>query len=53
MVHALKRGILIADFHELSIGMILDYINQYDYLHGNKEKQELSKWARQSEFNNF
>ena len=54
MVHAIKRGLLITDFHELSIGMILDYINKYDELNtnSNDERANIVK-ARQDEFNNF
>lgn len=53
MVHAIKRGLLLTDFQEVSVGMILDYIERYDYLHVDKEKQEEIKRARQDEFNNF
>lgn len=54
MIHALKRGLLIADFYELSIGMILDYINQYDQLCSCKETEEDSnRKASQSDFDSF
>ena len=54
MVHALKRGLLITDFHELSVGMILDYIARYDLLHGDKEAvEENVKSAIQNDFNSF
>ncbi len=54
MVHALKRGLLIADFHELSIGMILDYINQYDVLIWNQDDvKENTTIALQNHFDKF
>lgn len=54
MVHALSRKLLITDFNELSVGMILDYIERYDILHGNKDSIEQSeRLASQSDFNNF
>lgn len=54
MVHALKRGLLITDFNELSIGMILDYINQYDelYFHGSIEINNI-QLACQNHFDTF
>ena len=54
MIHALKRGLLIADFNVLSVGMILDYIMRYDdsmYLECNNEKEMLL--ATQKNFNEF
>ena len=54
MIHALKRGLLIADFNELSIGMILDYIYRYDSLHEDREEvEENTKSAIQNDFNSF
>ena len=53
MVHALKRGLLLTDFHELSIGMILDYINQYDQLCNNIQNSEKVIIANQNDFNTF
>ncbi len=54
MVHELKRGLFIANFHELSIGIILDYINQYDHLHNTAESEEENiRKASQIEFNIF
>lgn len=54
MVHSLKRGLLIADFHELSVGMILDYINQYDQLYTDIDKSEENiRSAGQEEFDHF
>ena len=53
MVHALKRGLVIADFHELSIGMVLDYINQYDQMHSNEKDLSSSIEARQKDFDTF
>ena len=54
MIHAIKRGLLLSDFDELSVGMILDYINQYDFLYFDKEysKEDIKK-ARQVEFDQF
>lgn len=53
MVHALKRGLVIADFHELSIGMVLDYINQYDQMHSNEKDLSSSIEAGQKDFDTF
>lgn len=54
MVHALKRGLVITDFHELSIGMILDYINQYDVLIWKQDDlQENTTIALQNYFDKF
>ena len=45
---------MLSDFHELSVGMILDYISCYDQLHGAKENRDEHKIvASQSDFNNF
>jgi len=54
MIHAIKRGLLLSDFDELSVGMILDYINQYDFLHLDKDYTEKDiKKASQDEFDQF
>lgn len=54
MVHAIKRGLLIADFQELSVGMILDYINQYDQLYSNHGDNEKNiELAHQKDFDHF
>lgn len=54
MTHAISRGLLLRDFNMLSIGMILDYIAQYDALRGNRsEDEEEIKQATQEHFNNF
>lgn len=53
MVHALKRGVVIADFNVLSIGMILDYINKYDQMHSDKKGQSSSIEAMQNDFDTF
>nr|DAV39054.1 MAG TPA: hypothetical protein [Caudoviricetes sp.] len=51
MVYAIKRGLLLTDFNVMSIGMILDYIDHYDRLHGIKE--ENGKQANQLDFDTF
>jgi hypothetical protein len=51
MVYAIKRGLLLTDFNVMSIGMILDYIDHYDRLHGIKEED--GKQANQLDFNAF
>lgn len=54
LVHAITRGLCVADLHEMSIGMIVEYINQYDQLHSNKENEEEHiRKASQIEFNSF
>ena len=55
MIHALKRGILIADFNVLSVGMILDYINQYDQIchTDNIVDKEFLQLAKQKDFDGF
>ncbi|MHC1747355.1 MAG: hypothetical protein AB9856_03080 [Cellulosilyticaceae bacterium] len=52
MAHALSRGILIADFNALSVGMILHYIARYDVIHSRKEEEHV-RVAGQKEFNRF
>lgn len=52
MIHAIKRGLLLADFKELSVGMLLDYISQYDALY-NAHEEENVICADQSHFNQF
>ena len=52
LVHAITRGLCVADFHEMSIGMIMDYIMRYDNLHERKEEKVIQV-AGQSEFNIF
>lgn len=54
MIHAIKRGLLLNDFNELSVGMILDYINRYDVLTSDiSEERESSIIANQSHFDTF
>lgn len=53
MVHALKRGLRLVDFNEMSVGMIVDYINRHDGVNDTNEKYEVSRLAGQVEFNNF
>ena len=53
MVHAISRGLMLSDFHELSVGMILDYINVYDRLFNDKKIKDIVTQAGQNEFNNF
>ena len=52
MAHALSRGILIANFNALSVGMIWDYIARYDVIHSRKEEEHVSV-AGQKEFDTF
>lgn len=52
MVHAISRGFILADFNEMSVGMILDYIARYDGIQGGKEEERI-KSAGQSEFDGF
>lgn len=51
MVYAIQRGLRLADFDEMSIGMILDYIAQHDRLHTTKEEEK--REAGQTDFNGF
>ena len=54
MVHAISRGLMLSDFHELSVGMILDYIFCYDQLHD--QDNHISDTLRsptQDDFNAF
>ncbi|HHX60617.1 MAG TPA: hypothetical protein GX707_07880 [Epulopiscium sp.] len=54
MTHAISRGLTLRDFNVLSIGMILDYITQYDGLRGDKSKDEgILEQATQEHFNSF
>ena len=54
MIHAIKRGLLLNDFNELSVGMILDYINEYDQIFNSKESMDKGvRKAEQFDFNSF
>lgn len=54
MIHAIKRGLLLADFQELSVGMILEYVNQYDSMcNDHRDEGIYTKHAGQSEFDSF
>lgn len=52
MIHAIRRGLLISDFNELSVGMILDYISKYDQIYIGLDNENVQK-ATQNEFNAF
>lgn len=54
MTHAISRGLVLRDFNVLSIGMILDYIAQYDGARVHQsEGEEQIKQATQVHFNAF
>lgn len=54
MIHALQRGLLLADFNALSVGMILDYINQYDQLYYSQSSETTNvQLASQNHFDTF
>jgi hypothetical protein len=54
MVHAVARGLMLSDFHELSVGMILDYISCYDELHDMENHNENSaRLSNQADFDAF
>ena len=54
MTHAISRGLVLRDFNVLSIGMILEYMTEYDNLRGAKsEGEEEIKQATQEHFSSF
>ena len=55
LVRALERGLSLRDFEYLEIGMIVDYISEYNELSsensdGNRDKVRM---AEQADFNSF
>ena len=52
MVSALARGLALADFEVMTVGMIIDYITTYNNLHFDGQEDE-AREATQSDFNNF
>ncbi|MBP3886363.1 MAG: hypothetical protein J6F30_01725 [Cellulosilyticum sp.] len=54
MVHSLERGLLLADFNELSVGMIVDYVNHYDQIYCIQDKHKKNiELAQQKDFDRF
>lgn len=51
MVAATSRGLLISDFEEMTIGMILDYVIFYDEQH--RDKKDEPKEATQADIDAF
>lgn len=47
---ALQRGLTLRDFHDLTIGMIFDYIVEYDNLHSDAPRV---RQAGQDDFDRF
>ena len=51
MVGAIRRGLTLADFEYLTIGMIIDYCTEYNEWENVSEDSE--KMATQEDFNKF
>ncbi len=51
--HALKRGISLQDFKDLTIGMILGQIIEYNNFEFTEEEKETVRVATQDDFDNF
>ncbi|MCM3783668.1 hypothetical protein M3231_11855 [Neobacillus mesonae] len=52
MTAALGRGLLLSDFDDMTIGMIYDFIYQYDNLRQGGDKEEVRN-ATQDDINDF
>jgi hypothetical protein len=52
MVNAIRRGLSIADFEDMTIGMIIDYIYCYDEISNPKENKKPRK-ATQEDIDRF
>ncbi|OMF70513.1 hypothetical protein BK142_23860 [Paenibacillus glucanolyticus] len=52
MTSAIKRGLLLSDFEDMTIGMILDYIMFYDDQHSTSKQDEVRD-ATQADINAF
>ncbi len=53
MVRALERGLSLRDFDILTVGMIIDYIVEYDNLLSDEEDEEPVRMANQLDFDSF
>lgn len=54
MLRAFKRGLTLADFNELTLGMILGFITTYNNEHlDDDEKEEDVRIATQSDYDAF
>lgn len=54
MVGALKRGISLNDFNDMTVGMIVGYITEWNNLNlSEDEKEEIIRDANQSDMDAF
>lgn len=54
MVRALERGLVLSDFREMTVGMIIDYITTYNNLNLNEEeKEDEIRMATQADYDAF
>lgn len=53
MVRAIERGLSLKDFEILTIGMILDYIIEFDNLQPQDDEPNSTKEATQRDFDAF
>lgn len=54
MVGALKRGISLNDFNDLTVGMIIGYITEWNNHNlSDDEKEEETRQATQADFDSF
>lgn len=53
LYHALKRGISLQDFKDLTIGMILGLIIEYNNFEFTEDEKETVRMAKQEDFDNF
>jgi len=53
MVGAIARGLTLADFEVMTVGMIIGYITTYNNVYTKDDNKEQIREANQSDFNNF
>lgn len=57
MVGAIKRGLTLRDFEDLTFGMVMGYIATYNDIcfsdEGGKEDKDSFRMASQADFDNF
>ena len=55
MLRAIERGLTLADFENLTFGMIVGFITQYnnDHLSEDEEEEDSVRMATQADYDNF
>ena len=52
MCRVFERGLSLADFENMTVGMLIGYITTYNNLNSKEEKEEMRE-ATQSDYDNF